>query len=124
MGSRFLDLNTENFRSTPLRRLGIVFFARLISLLTGKKVSDPTSGLRIYGNRAVVMFACQYPDDYPEPEALFWCVRNGLRVEERPAMMHAREGGESSIRHLKTVYYMIKVTAAICFDRLRAREVC
>ncbi|MCK5804391.1 MAG: glycosyltransferase family 2 protein [Lentisphaeria bacterium] len=124
VGSRFLDLSTENFRSTPLRRLGISFFAWLISVLTGKRVSDPTSGLRIYGHRAIEMFACHYPDDYPEPEALFWCVRNGLRVEEKPAIMHARAGGQSSIRHLKTAYYMIKVTAAICFDRLRAREVC
>ena len=122
MGSRFLDPDTKGFRSTRLRQLGIRFFARLISLLVGRKVTDPTSGFRAYSRRAIGVFAETYPDDYPEPEALFWCLRNQLRVDEMPVRMRARQGGRSSIRLFKGPYYMLKVTVAILIDRLRRKE--
>lgn len=123
VGSRFLDLADDAFKSTFLRRIGIRFFSYLIGLLTGAKVTDPTSGFRVYGRRAVEFFARHYPDDYPEPEALFWCVRNGLRVGEVAVRMRARQGGVSSLRCFGMGYYMIKVTLAILMDRLRSREV-
>jgi glycosyltransferase involved in cell wall biosynthesis len=122
VGSRFLDPERGGFRSTALRRVGIRFFARLISALSGARVTDPTSGLRCAGPRAWQRFAEHYPEDYPEPESLFWCARNGLRVGEVPVTMFERQGGVSSIRRLRTAYYMAKVTMAIVFDRLRSRE--
>jgi hypothetical protein len=50
-------------------------------------------------------------------------VRNKLAVGEIPVRMYARQGGVSSIRALKTVYYMLKVSVAILLDRLRGKEV-
>lgn len=123
IGSRYLNLADGAFKSTLARRIGIRFFAFLIGLLTGEKITDPTSGFRVYGRRAIEFFARHYPDDYPEPEALFWCVRNGLHVGEVPVRMRERQGGISSIRYFRTVYYMVKVTLAILVDRLRSREV-
>ena len=67
-------------------------------------------------------FAFQYPDDYPEPESLYWCLRNGLRVGEIPVVMYERAAGTSSIGSLRALYYMIKVTLAILIDRLRPKE--
>jgi glycosyltransferase involved in cell wall biosynthesis len=122
VGSRFLDPDRGGFRSTALRRVGIRFFAALISTLSGARVTDPTSGLRCAGPRAWRRFAEHYPEDYPEPESLFWCARNGLRVGEVPVTMFERQGGVSSIRRLRTAYYMAKVTMAIVFDRLRSQE--
>jgi glycosyltransferase involved in cell wall biosynthesis len=122
VGSRFLAAGKENFRSTPLRRLGIGFFCRLIALLSGVQVTDPTSGFRCAGPQAWKQFARRYPDDYPEPESLCWCVRNGLRVGEVPVRMRARQGGVSSIRSWQSAYYMLKVSLAIFVDRLRGRE--
>ncbi len=123
VGSRFLDKNNPNFKSSTLRRVGINFFAGLISFLTNTKVTDPTSGYRVYGKRAIAFFAKYYPDDYPEPEVLFWCAKNRFRIDEITVQMHERQGGESSIQRLKTVYYMIKVTVAILIDKLRSNEV-
>jgi hypothetical protein len=91
-------------------------------VLSGVTVTDPTSGFRVYSKRAIARFAEQYPDDYPEPEALFWCARNKLKVGEFPVIMHARQGGQSSIRYLRTIYYMLKVSLAILIDRIRSRE--
>jgi glycosyltransferase involved in cell wall biosynthesis len=122
VGSRFLVLDRPNFRSTFVRRLGIRFFARLIGTLSGVRVTDPTSGLRCAGPRAWMSFARRYPEDYPEPEALFWCARNRLRVGEVPVHMNERQGGITSIRYLRTIYYMLKVSLAILVDRLRAKE--
>jgi glycosyltransferase involved in cell wall biosynthesis len=122
VGSRFLESQPDNFRSTALRRIGIRFFSWLIRSLSGVPVTDPTSGFRCAGPRAWRSFAERYPDDYPEPESLYWCMRNGLRVGEVPVRMHARKGGVSSIRQLRSLYYMVKVSLAILIDRLRARE--
>lgn len=122
IGSRFLRGGAGAFCSTPLRRLGIRFFAWLISLLSGVRVTDPTSGFRCAGPRAWREFARNYPDDYPEPESLYWCLRNRLRVGEIPVVMYERNGGVSSIKTARAVYYMLKVTLAIVTDRLRPYE--
>ena len=122
VGSRFLGQSDGGFRSTFVRRLGIRFFAGLIGLLAQTRVTDPTSGFRCAGRRAWTGFARHYPEDYPEPESLFWCVRNGLRIGEVPVRMRSRQGGASSIRRLRSVYYMLKVSLAILIDRLRRVE--
>ncbi len=122
IGSRFLQREGDGFTSTAMRRVGIRFLALLISKLGGTKVTDPTSGFRCAGPRAWMFFAGQYPDDYPEPESLYWCVRNGLNVGEVPVTMRARQAGISSIGRLRAVYYMAKVTMAILIDRLRPME--
>ena len=41
----------------------------------GARVTDPTSGFRCLGPRAWRRFADSYPEDFPEPESLFWCAR-------------------------------------------------
>lgn len=122
VGSRFLRDFGPGSRSTVTRRIGIRFFAWLIGLMSGTKVTDPTSGFRCLGPRAWRRFADSYPEDYPEPESLFWCARNKLRVGELPVRMFERQGGVSSIRKLKAAYYMVKVSLAILFDRIRRME--
>jgi glycosyltransferase involved in cell wall biosynthesis len=122
IGSRFMNDAGDGFRSTAARRAGIRLFCVLIGSLTGAVVTDPTSGFRCAGPRAWASFAQRYPDDYPEPESLFWCVRNGLKVGEVGVRMRERQGGVSSIRRFRALYYMTKVSASILIDRLRARE--
>ncbi len=122
IGSRFIHDGPSGFRSTRLRRLGIRFFCGLLKLLSGVRVTDPTSGFRCAGPRAWKRFARRYPDDYPEPESLFWCLRHGLQVGEVPVRMYERQGGISSIRSIDSLYYMTKVTLAIVVDRIRRKE--
>jgi glycosyltransferase involved in cell wall biosynthesis len=122
VGSRFLAGPSESWQSTLPRRMGIRFFAAMIKALTGVRVTDPTSGFRCAGPLAWKRFARHYPEDYPEPESLFWCARNGLKIGEIPVHMHPRQAGESSIGVGRAVYYMLKVTIAILLDQLRAKE--
>lgn len=122
IGSRFLAGGKDNFRSTWTRRIGIRFLAGLISFLSGARVTDPTSGFRCAGPRAWQSFARRYPDDYPEPEALYWCARNKLKIGEIPVKMFSRTAGISSIKFSRGFYYMSKVTLAILVDRIRKKE--
>lgn len=117
IGSRFIE--KEGFQSSKLRRIGIVFFSVLIKILTGKRITDPTSGLRMVGRNVMALFAVDYPRDYPEPESVVAVIRRGMKVEEIPVIMKERSGGVSSISLKKSVYYMIKVTLAILIERIR-----
>jgi hypothetical protein len=117
IGSRFI--NKEGFQSSGTRRIGIKYFTVLIKLVTGKKITDPTSGLRMVNRDIIEMFANDYPKDYPEPESVVAILRKKKKVKEIPVIMKAREGGVSSISPKKSIYYMIKVTLAILIECIR-----
>lgn len=124
IGSRFIS--GEGFQSTRARRLGIRYFSGLIYLMTGRSVTDPTSGFRACDRKAIKLFALDYPRDYPEPEAIVNASRHGLKISEVPVVMNPREEGKSSISGLKSLYYMIKVSLAIIiasFSRYGKTEV-
>lgn len=119
IGSRFLQTDSANFRSTAVRRVGISFFRYLNSVLIGQKVTDNTSGFRAYNRQILAILASDYPEDYPEPEAVILLGRRGFIIREVPVMMKEREGGESSITAVKSVYYMVKVTLSILITAMR-----
>ncbi len=56
IGSRFIK-PFLGYRSSFVRRIGIHFFAYLISFLTRYQVTDPTSGFRAYNKKAIKIFA-------------------------------------------------------------------
>lgn len=120
IGSRFIE--KEGFQSSGARRAGIRYFTFLIRLLTGKTVTDPTSGLRMVNRDIMEMFAQDYPKDYPEPESVVAVLRRGEKVKELPVVMRERNGGVSSISLKKSVYYMIKVSLAILIEKMRPRR--
>jgi glycosyltransferase involved in cell wall biosynthesis len=118
-GSRFL---TESGYPAPIsRRTGIHIFAFLLSRIVGQRVTDPTSGFRLYNRRAITLFARDYPHDYPEVEAVLMVHWHRLSMQEVPVEMLQRGGGVSSIRSGKSAYYMIKVLLAIFVGLARAR---
>jgi len=120
IGSRFIE--NEGFQSSKIRRIGIKYFSRLIKLLTGILITDPTSGYRACSREVIKLFANDYPKDYPEPETVVTVLRNNLKVSEMPVIMNAREGGKSSITNLKGIYYMIKVTLAIMIASISGKS--
>ena len=107
IGSRFVE-DTDGFRSTALRRLGIVWLSFWIKAFSGKRITDPTSS-----KKPMAPFARNYPTDYPEPESIMLAIKSGLSVNEAPVTMRERQGGKSSIGGLSSLYYMIKVSLAI-----------
>ena len=117
IGSRFLE--KEGFQSTGMRRFGIRYFSALIKFLTGQKITDPTSGMRMINRDILAMYSESYPKDYPEPESVVAIINSGKKVMEYPVIMRKRMEGTSSISPLKSIYYMIKVSLAIFLEMLR-----
>jgi glycosyltransferase involved in cell wall biosynthesis len=111
-GSRFLT-DDHRYPAPISRRTGIHIFAFLLSRIVGTRVSDPTSGFRLYNRRAIELFALDYPHDYPEVEAVLILHHNRLRMSETPVRMYTRGGGVSSINTGKSAYYMLKVLLAL-----------
>ena len=116
IGSRFI--NKEGFQSSASRRTGIMFLSTLIHITCFKKVKDVTSGFRAVNNRFIKIYAENYPNDYPEPEAIVAAFMHHGRIKEIPVIMKERLGGSSSINLKRSVYYMIKITLAILVCRI------
>ena len=121
IGSRFL-IQTEGFQSTTMRRIGIKWLSFMLKLLYKKSITDPTSGFRASGRRALELFSRTYPIDYPEPESIAESLNHGLTVREVSVEMKERAGGTSSIKVFSSVYYMIKVSLAIAMCRIEKRS--
>ncbi|MCL2424858.1 MAG: glycosyltransferase family 2 protein [Oscillospiraceae bacterium] len=111
IGSRYLD--KVGFQSSAMRRAGIKFFKFLIYCLSGKRITDATSGFRAANRGVMQLFEKNYAKDYPEPESNMLAISNKLRVCEVPVTMRERQGGVSSIKALQPIYYMIKVSLGI-----------
>lgn len=116
IGSRFVK--KQGFQSSGSRRFGIRILSGLIRLCTGVRVNDVTSGFRAVNRKFIDIYCEDYPNDYPEPEAIVTAVMHGGRVKEIPVIMNERQGGESSIKFWNSIYYMIKVTLAILVRRI------
>ncbi len=112
VGSRFSE-ELSKFKSTGARRVGINFLSWLIKICTGTRVYDPTSGFRAAGRKVIKIFANQYQIEYPEPESTARLLKKGLSVKEIPVEMQEREFGQSSIKPLKSIYYMFSVSFSI-----------
>ncbi|SDF29721.1 glycosyltransferase family 2 protein [Sporolituus thermophilus] len=119
IGSRFLDI--KSYRTTWARRLGIKLFYYLFRILIRTKITDSTSGFRLYNRKSIEVLAKYYSSDYPEPDAIVLLKKHGLRIHEVGVEMRAREYGESSITPLKSPYYMAKVILSILCSCTRTR---
>ena len=78
--------------AAPAQRL----LASVLSRLTRRPVTDPTSGFWAFGPRAVELLADHHPTDYPEPELSLFLHRNGLTTSEVAVSMRPRRSGSSS----------------------------
>lgn len=117
IGSRYVE--TTSYRSSRMRRAGMVFFSGLVSLVTGQRFTDTTSGFRAAGRKVIELYASYYPIDYPEVESIVYLKRKGCRITEVATEMHHRKAGKSSITPWKSVYYMVKVTLAVLMSAIR-----
>ena len=122
IGSRFIS-NLSKFKSSSTRRMGIKIISFLIKLCTGKKIYDPTSGFRAANKDVIKIFANHYPVEYPEPESTTELIKRGYKVTEIPVEMHEREFGTSSIKPLKSIYYMFSVSLSIIISSITKKDV-
>lgn len=116
IGSRYLE--KKGFQSSFMRRVGIKWIKILTKLLTGKTLTDPTSGFRACNKKIIKYFAENYPYDYPESETNVIASLLGYDIVDIPVVMNERKEGKSSISGFKSAYFMIKVTVSLIFDKI------
>jgi len=118
VGSRFLE--ETRYRQTIVRKTGAYLLRLLIRTLTGRTITDCTSGFRAANRRVIRAFAHWYPEDYPEPEVILLLHRAGYQIGELSARMRSRRFGHSSIGLLQGIFYVLKVTTCLLLDMVRA----
>lgn len=119
IGSRFVDENSSQFKSSKARQMGIKIISFFIRLVTRKKIYDVTSGFRAAGPEVIEDFAKSYPIDYPEPITNTELLKKNYKILEVPVSMNEREGGVSSINSWKTIYFMINVILSVLVVGIR-----
>lgn len=110
IGSRFV----EEDKPFSARMIGSSMIELFMRITTGKRIKDPTSGMRLYGSEMIEKFACGH-DFGPEPDTVAYLMRRGAKVEEVQVSMRERVAGESYLGFAKSVSYMLRTCASILF---------
>ena len=110
IGSRFVQFKKEH----SARMFGSRIITFIVKMTTGKRVSDPTSGMRMFNRRMIELFAKDMSLN-PEPETIAHLIRKGIMVEEVQVSMRDRTAGESYLNLTRSAAYMIRVCTSILF---------
>ncbi|MCD6020637.1 MAG: hypothetical protein K0R20_347 [Actinomycetia bacterium] len=81
-------------RESVVRHLGVHVFSRIITLLTGRRITDPSSGYRA-ARADLLERVVLKQDQFWSTEILIEALRHRARVVEVPVTFLARAGGES-----------------------------
>ena len=108
IGSRFV---TEK-KPHSLRMIGSRLIAVATRLTTGKKVKDPTSGMRMFNKKMIAEFALNL--NYgPEPDTISYLLKQGATIAEVQVEMDERIAGESYLNITKSMMYMLRMLMSI-----------
>ena len=110
IASRFV---TEK-KPHSLRMIGSRLIAAAIFLTTGQKINDPTSGMRMYNEKMIRIFAKKI-NYAPEPDTLSLLMRHGAKTAEIQAVMDLRTAGVSYLTPFVAASYMVRTLISILF---------
>jgi glycosyltransferase involved in cell wall biosynthesis len=118
IGSRFRG--RMNYRQPWIKRAAMAVFAWTVSRITGRQITDPTSGFQAFSREALRFLAFDnYPVDYPDADTLLILHFAGFKVVEVPVTMRERISGVSMHSGWKPIYYIGKMWLAISMVLLR-----
>jgi hypothetical protein len=126
LGSRYIDINAAaaeglwRGEGSGSERVPLRLLAGCLSALTGKPVTDPTSGFCAFGPRAIRLLAEHHPTGYPEPELRLFLSRNQLRVSEVAVLARPRLAGRTSLTPVRVIGAGARVLLALVIEPLRA----
>ncbi|MDO4182760.1 MAG: glycosyltransferase [Coriobacteriia bacterium] len=95
-----------------MRGVGSTMISGLIKLTSGVRITDPTSGMRLYSARMIRNFAKDF-DYAPEPDTIALAARQKYAIVEVPVTMQDRQGGESYLKLSAIVKYMARTILSI-----------
>lgn len=110
IGSRFV---TEK-KPRSMRMLGSNLISAAMKLTTGRRVKDPTSGMRLFNKKMIAEFALNL--NYgPEPDTVSYLLKQGATIAEVQVEMDERIAGESYLNMTKSMMYMMRMLLSILF---------
>lgn len=114
LGARRLE-GSQAFPLSAAKRAAHALFRFAIRAATGRKITDPTTGLQGLSRRAFAYYALynNFDDRYPDANMLMQMLLLGFRVAEVPAVMHPRTAGKSIHAGWKPLWYMIRMAFSI-----------
>ena len=108
IGSRFV---TEK-KPHSLRMLGSNLISTAMKLTTGRRVKDPTSGMRMFNKKMIAEFALNM--NYgPEPDTVSYLLKQGATIAEVQVEMDERIAGESYLNLTRSMMYMLRMLLSI-----------
>ena len=108
IGSRFVDQK----KPFSARMMGSHLISLAMRLTTGKKIKDPTSGMRMFSQKLIKEFALNL--NYgPEPETISYLIKHGAKVAEVQVEREARLEGESYLNLYRSISYMLRMGISI-----------
>ena len=114
LGSRFME-GSSGFSVSFAKKIAFVWFRIMLKTGTGRRITDPTTGLQGLNWRTFLFYSKynNFDDKYPDANMLMQMLLLGFRVREIPAVMHVRTTGVSMHSGLKPVLYMFRMTFSI-----------
>jgi len=117
IGSRFLAKGRK--KVSILRRIGIILFSIITSALCGAKITDTTSGFRVFNKKAIKYLSNEMPADFPDADMVLSLMFSGFKIVESPVSIRERPSGRSMYSALRSVYYPFKLFISIMAVCLR-----
>ncbi len=115
IGSRFVE-GSRSFKVSGIKKVSLAMFSGIIKSVTGKTITDPTSGLQGLNKNAFTYYSKYGNFDYFYPDAnmIIQMLLLGFRVEETVSVMHERTAGVSMHTGLfKQMIYMLIMPLSI-----------
>ena len=110
IGSRYVNVKKPG----SLRMLGARMLTVAIKLTTGKRISDPTSGMRMFNKSMIKEFAVNI--NYgPEPDTISYLLKQGASIAEVQVEMDERIAGTSYLNITRSAMYMFRMLVSIFF---------
>ncbi len=122
LGARFMKESSE-YPVSAVKKIVYAMFRFLIRLTTGRRFSDPTTGLQGLSRKAFLYYSKynHFDDKYPDANMLILMSLIGFRVVEIPAVMHLRTEGKSMHSGLKPFWYMLRVMYSVVIILFRVK---
>jgi glycosyltransferase involved in cell wall biosynthesis len=97
------------------RRWAMVLLSKSLSRMNRSPITDPTSGFRSAGPKAIALFATDYPAEYlgDTVGSLSIAINSGLVITETPVTMYYRAIGRPSKNALWSALYLGRASLAL-----------
>ena len=116
--------SSEDYPVPRARRWAMKLLAAHLSRVTGRRLTDVTSGYRAYNRDAIGLFARTYPSDYlaDTVESLIIASEHGARISQLPTVMRRRAAGMPSQSRARAVLYLSRVVLMLFLSAIRPRR--